>query len=753
MADGTNADESLLNAPRIDGHEVVARLGDGGCASVWKCREHASGRLVAVKVPRIELVAADFIGRFEDECQLLLRLRPHPNVVGVIGRTVAHLPGGRRVPALAMEYIANGRSLLDHADVAALGPRERLLLFRDVCAGVAHLHKAGIVHLDLKPKNILVDDTGTPRVMDLGAAKVLLSNDVRSAFFTAQFASPEQLRGAPEALEQTSDVYSLGKILAALVAGPGAVALPDAATREEKTAAALAWGPERFSAALPRPQPAIERIVARATAPIPAQRYADAADIAQALDDATAPWTIHASAIARRIGESIPGWAKATAVLALLGAVAAIVTIPVANAGFVSSGRQVLHGAWPTIAGLDGVRIVHIPENADFAAIESATALTGLSCANKPSLRALYAVVIERLARAGAAVVVLDVAFPNRPDFVPETERLATAIRAAREADCRVVVAIQGFATNPTPEKLAPALLKAGADFGDIFPMPGIDGTIVLAAATERPGRSVARSLSAAAVAALLDRSFSAATELDAERATLSFRSSQRDRVTVPLWRIDTAPIVAYDGAPIPLDGVQAGDRVALLGFSPPPADLFQGDATRSIEELLALPPSALESWVRGKIVLIANNCAGEENYPDATGPVRKYWWHATAIELMLHPPADSGDLALLVAMCAAGMLGAAIGAPFARPFASRSRGGRPATRRPGHGTSSSMVRRAALVAVLATIALVAIWYALGRLGGDLPYRPTAVILSLVIGVALGLEGRMLVRAWAARGA
>src|SRR5262249_14961125 len=127
---------------------------------------------------------------------------------------------------LVMEYVA-GEGIVKWCDQKGLGTRERVELFRKVCAAVQYAHQNLVVHRDLKPGNILVDEAGSPKLLDFGIAKVLEPTDGyqtmamlgMGSMMTPEYASPEQARGI--SLGTATDVYSLGAILYELVTGKG----------------------------------------------------------------------------------------------------------------------------------------------------------------------------------------------------------------------------------------------------------------------------------------------------------------------------------------------------------------------------------------------------------------------------------------------------------------------------------------------------------------------------------------------------
>src|SRR5262249_35315017 len=115
----------------------------------------------------------------------------------------------------------------DHADRKSLGVRDRLALVARICDAVNHAHQKGVIHRDLKPGNILVDDSGQPKILDFGVARATdsdvqqtpLRTDVGQLIGTVPYMSPEQVAGDPSELDTRSDVYALGVIAYQLLAG------------------------------------------------------------------------------------------------------------------------------------------------------------------------------------------------------------------------------------------------------------------------------------------------------------------------------------------------------------------------------------------------------------------------------------------------------------------------------------------------------------------------------------------------------
>jgi serine/threonine protein kinase len=200
----------------IGAYTLVRPIGAGGMGTVWLAERH-DGEIQHQAA--VKFLAggggerASWRERFLRERQLLASLN-HPSIVHVIdaGRTA----NGR--PYLVMEYV-DGQPIDVYA--ANLPLAERLQLFRRICDGVSHAHQHLVIHRDLKPNNVLVDQSGQPKLLDFGIAKLLgeggTATKTVDRLLTPQYASPEQLRGAAETT--ATDIYSLGAVLYRLATG------------------------------------------------------------------------------------------------------------------------------------------------------------------------------------------------------------------------------------------------------------------------------------------------------------------------------------------------------------------------------------------------------------------------------------------------------------------------------------------------------------------------------------------------------
>ena len=289
-------------------YQLLRLLGEGGMGMVWLAQrsDGAMRRQVALKLPRPGLQRWHLDERFARERDILASLE-HPHIARLYDAGVA--ADGQ--PYLAMEYV-EGRSITQFADEAALDVHARLRLFTQVLGAVQHAHQRLIVHRDLKPSNILVDTTGSVRLLDFGIA--LLQDErapqpalteIGQALLTPQYASPEQLLHEP--VSTATDIYSLGVVLCQLLSGQSPHA-PTRTTRAALEEAILYGEPQRLSRLAPAALTAqlrgdLDNIVLKALRRAPVERYvsadAFAQDIQRHLDGA--PVAAHPSSLGYRV--------------------------------------------------------------------------------------------------------------------------------------------------------------------------------------------------------------------------------------------------------------------------------------------------------------------------------------------------------------------------------------------------------------------------------------------------------------------
>ena len=214
-------DDAGMVGEHLGAYKLERVLGTGGMGTVFEAtRDDAQfQKRVAIKLVMRSSAADLLVARFRLERQILARLE-HRNIATLLDGGLT--PDGR--PYLVMEYV-DGAPITAWCDAKRLNIRERLQLFRQVCAAVQYAHANLIIHRDLKPANVFVTSDGTVKLLDFGIAKLLggaadEANAITRAggrALTPEYASPEQLRG--EVLTTASDLYSLGVVLFEVLAG------------------------------------------------------------------------------------------------------------------------------------------------------------------------------------------------------------------------------------------------------------------------------------------------------------------------------------------------------------------------------------------------------------------------------------------------------------------------------------------------------------------------------------------------------
>ncbi|MBL4844578.1 MAG: serine/threonine protein kinase [Planctomycetes bacterium] len=220
----TQAPTDLLTVEELDDllphREVEALIGRGGMGAVYRARDPRLGRRLAIKVLSAELAADPaFVERFAREARAVARLE-HPNIV-----QIHQFVEDADLPYLELEFVSGKslRELLTSGPIRIARARE---ILRQVAAGLAYAHREGIVHRDVKPENVLVDEDGRVRLVDFGLAKIMSGGSPGSVTLTAprqvlgtvHYMAPEQLE-APETVDARSDVYSWGVVAYEVLTG------------------------------------------------------------------------------------------------------------------------------------------------------------------------------------------------------------------------------------------------------------------------------------------------------------------------------------------------------------------------------------------------------------------------------------------------------------------------------------------------------------------------------------------------------
>ena len=282
---------ALSAGSNLGPYRIIEPVGRGGMASVFKAYEASLDRYVALKVlPPEFLHDPTFAERFRREAQTIARLE-HPQIIPIFAYDI---DAGTGTPWMAMRLISGG-SLSQRIKRGRLAPAECARILKDVAEALDYAHGAGVIHRDVKPQNVLLDDAGRVYLADFGIAKMVEASahmtQTGMITGTPQYMAPEQALG--KSIDKSIDIYALGIVAYELFTGrvPFSADTPVAVLMKQ--------------ASEPMPLPPVSevredvtRAILRATAKDPAARWPSASAFARAITNATSSATSSASSIA-----------------------------------------------------------------------------------------------------------------------------------------------------------------------------------------------------------------------------------------------------------------------------------------------------------------------------------------------------------------------------------------------------------------------------------------------------------------------
>ena len=209
----------------IGDYSIIKVLGEGGMSVVYTAKQKHPNRMVAIKVLRGGRFSTTASKRFYLEVEILGKL-DHPWIAKIYDAGT-HDDGNGATPYYVMELVENARELTPYLEQEKPNRRELLKLFTMITSAVEHGHHRGIVHRDIKPGNILIDEKGEPKLIDFGVARSLDNNKVNEQAMTeagrlvgtVQFMAPEQVDTKISDIDARCDVYALGAVLYQMLTG------------------------------------------------------------------------------------------------------------------------------------------------------------------------------------------------------------------------------------------------------------------------------------------------------------------------------------------------------------------------------------------------------------------------------------------------------------------------------------------------------------------------------------------------------
>jgi serine/threonine protein kinase/CHASE2 domain-containing sensor protein len=599
---------------QIGPYQLLRRIGGGGMGTVYEAHQASLDRYVAVKLIPLR---PDFPTPVA-EGSVLARLR-HPNIADVYDAGEVTIEG-HRLGYVAMQLVPSAWTILDYCREHPLTPRQRVELFQQACDAVAHVHAQGIVHLDLKPGNILVGPDGIVKVIDFGLADgpaVRASRSGESSVGgTVEYMSPRQTRGQHP--QPRDDVWSLGIILYQLL--NNRLPFPFEGRSVEQRLDIIRKHPPLPARSEQPGRAVLDQIVEHALDRGEHAYYATAGELARDLRRALtgeptsflrgSAWSI----FKHRVRSFVARQPRMTALTGIVSAVILSNLLLVPPIYDFTPGPwidRLAHRARAASAGdfeFKFTRLVAFRDAPTLDELGQRFGIEGVNQGDLKSRRRVIAAFLDKLRGSGCKAIALDMAFTG------ETPHDQVLVEALRAAEVPVVAAILNWGGYfAAPELISPALRDLLILAPPTMQDPKGMGNWRLELLLDREGHPVVPSMVLATVAAAKAPGAEAFYKLDRlqKRAAILFTQKQGS-VRKPAMAPLEYPLhfVVSSASADPTYGILPGDTIGEYALDLPAAGALQAQ-TVGIEEVLAADQATIRKMMGGRVVVLGDHREG----------------------------------------------------------------------------------------------------------------------------------------------
>jgi serine/threonine protein kinase len=630
-------------SPQIPGYRIVRQIERGGQGVVYEAVQETTSMNVAIKVLKPHAPP-------EAKRTILAEIRvlahaPHPNVVRIFD--AGETPDGRVY--FVMELV-RGRKLDDFVRERKPSLAKTLALFHSLCEALHHMHTKGVVHRDVKPKNILVDAQGTVKLVDFGLAKLLALPDEaldKAGVGTRPFMSPEQTRGIPDEIDARTDIYSLGVTLYFVLTGelPYTPSLdPDEMFMRIRTCLPVpprkAWNPALGIEPVPAKgtkavcpiDRRLERIVLRMLAKNPHERYENGGAAALDLDhflkeeplEAPLRHPIDDGLILgyRKLARKHPLIHAACVIVAscVLTGLLAVPLIYSRTLGIDSAFERMLFHLFAAPADpdemLSTVRIIALPAGEEIQQLAPKVGIESIS-GERVHLRALHGRLMKKLVKSNCRTVVWDGRFGGETS---DDADVVAGIRSLNAKGCDVIAHgepgwLEGTEQPPVSQSIRDEV-KLGMAYGSCNDR----GQFVLNLTAARGLMDPLPSIALMAFASYRPKSDVFDLHLETDHSVVHVMYDDGESVEVPLSFVESVERKHPELIP---RGYRPEDTLGMFLVHPIPSKHDFDKATIPYRDvLLAKETKVLRQWFADKVVIIGDiRAEGEDNVTCNGGP------------------------------------------------------------------------------------------------------------------------------------